>query len=72
MRDGKIGTTKGISFDLEYGRIFYARLKAGKIKRGDKFQDYMVISVTQEELVIGCHKFRMSYLMDFGSKNLQK
>ena len=46
--------------------------KAGKIKHGDRFQDYVVISVTQEELVIGCHKFRMSYLMDFGSKNLQK
>lgn len=66
----KIETTKGVCFGVDYGRAFYKRLKSGAIRHGDKFKQYVVLSVTEKDLKIGCHTFSIDYLMEFSAKYL--
>lgn len=70
LRDeGKIiRTSLDVRIPREMAKKLYERLKAGAVKEGEKFKDWTVYDVEKDYLRIGCHLFKMDYLLDFGSK----
>lgn len=64
----RIETTMRVEIPFELGRAFYERLKAGELKVGDSLLYYRVGKVDAKEVHVGCHKFKLKYLMDFGAK----
>lgn len=64
----RIETTMGITITYDMGKEFYEKLKAGLIKEGDQLLYYRVGYLDNKEIRIGCHKFKMKYLLDFGER----
>jgi hypothetical protein len=64
----RIETTMSVTIPFELAREFYEKLKAGEIKEGDQLLYYRVGHLDNKEIRIGCHKFKMKYLLDFGKR----
>lgn len=64
----RIETTMGVTITYDMGKEFYEKLKAGEIKVGDQLLYYRVGKIDNKEIRIGCHKFKMKYLLDFGAR----
>lgn len=64
----RIETTMGVTITYDMGKEFYEKLKAGEIKEGDRLLYYRVDKIDNKEIRIGCHKFKMKYLLDFGKR----
>lgn len=63
----KVETSQGIDMSIEYALFIYRKLKADRLKIGDKVLSYEV-SKMNGVVTIGCHNFKKSYLLSFGSK----
>jgi hypothetical protein len=63
----KIETSQGIDLSIEYGISVYNKLKQDLLKEGDKVLQYEVRKVNGV-VSIGCHTFKKSYLLNFGSQ----
>lgn len=68
LKNGRIETTKGVQIPIELAKRFYESLKNGLISTGDKVLHYRVDSIAGNEVRIGCHKFELDYLLEFGSR----
>lgn len=64
----RIETTMGVTITYDMGKEFYEKLKAGEVKEGDQLLYYRVGKIDNKEIRIGCHKFKMKYLLDFGKR----
>ena len=58
----------GVTITYDMGKEFYEKLKAGEIKEGDQLLYYRVGYLDNKEIRIGCHRFKMKYLLDFGKR----
>lgn len=67
-KNNRIETTMGVEIPFEMGRAFYERLKVGEVNEGDKLLYYSVMRIDKNEIRVGCHKFKMKYLLDFGKR----
>jgi len=60
-------TSKGVEIPLEIGKRFYLALSHNELQEGQKVL-YYTIEKLGKVLQIGCHKFRKSYLINYGKK----
>ena len=67
INDDRIQTTQAVQIPLEIGKRLYQSIKNGSLKVGDKVLNYSVNGIGKE-IKIGCHTFKQSYLLKFGSK----
>lgn len=61
-------TSQAVNIDRKEGRSFYDRLRKGLIRKGDKIDTWMVISESEKVITIGCHKMKVSHLLEIGEK----
>lgn len=67
INDNRIETTQAVQIPLELGKRLYQNIKNQSLKVGDKVLNYSVNQIGKE-IKIGCHTFKQSYLLKFGSK----
>jgi hypothetical protein len=67
INDNRIETTQAVQIPLELGKRLYQSIKNGTLNVGDKVLNYSINEVGKE-IKIGCHTFKQSYLLKFGSK----
>jgi hypothetical protein len=67
IKDNRIETTQAVQIPLELGKRLYQSIKNGSLSVGDKFLNYSINEVGKE-IKIGCHTFKESYLLKFGSQ----
>jgi DNA-binding transcriptional regulator YhcF (GntR family) len=67
INDNRIETTQAVQIPLELGKRLYNSIKNQSLKVGDKVLNYSVNEVGKE-IKIGCHTFKQSYLLKFGSQ----
>lgn len=63
-----IQTTGGLSFTMEECQMLHRALKSGHAP--SEFKHYRIIQ-KGKELHIGCHRFELAYLIEFGNKLFQ-
>lgn len=67
INDNRIETTQAVQIPLELGKRLYQSIKNGSLNVGDKVLNYSVNEIGKE-IKIGCHTFKQSYLLKFGSQ----
>lgn len=67
INENRIETTQGVQIPLELGKRLYQSIKNGSLNVGDKVLNYSVNEIGKE-IKIGCHTFKQSYLLKFGSQ----
>lgn len=67
INENRIETTQAVQIPLELGKRLYQSIKNGSLNVGDKVLNYSVNEIGKE-IKIGCHTFKQSYLLKFGSK----
>ena len=67
INENRIETTQGVQIPLELGKRLYNSIKNQSLKVGDKVLNYSVNEIGKE-IKIGCHTFKQSYLLKFGSQ----
>ena len=67
INDNRIETTQAVQIPLELGKRLYNSIKNQSLKVGDKVLNYSVNEIGND-IKIGCHTFKQSYLLKFGSK----
>ena len=67
INENRIETTQAVQIPLELGKRLYQSIKNQSLKVGDKFLNYSVNEIGNE-IKIGCHTFKQSYLLKFGSQ----
>jgi hypothetical protein len=67
IKENRIETTQAVQIPLELGKRLYQSIKNQSLKVGDKVLNYSVNEIGKE-IKIGCHTFKQSYLLKFGSQ----
>jgi hypothetical protein len=67
INDNRIETTQAVQIPLELGKRLYQSIKNKSLKVGDKVLNYSVNEIGNE-IKIGCHTFKQSYLLKFGAQ----
>ena len=67
IKDNRIETTQAVQIPMAIGKKLYQLIKENKLSIGDKVLNYSVNEIGKE-IKIGCHTFKQSYLLKFGSK----
>jgi hypothetical protein len=67
INENRIETTQAVQIPLELGKRLYQSIKNQSLKVGDKVLNYSVNEIGNE-IKIGCHTFKQSYLLKFGSQ----
>jgi hypothetical protein len=67
INDNRIETTQAVQIPLELGKRLYQSIKNQSLKVGDKVLNYSVNEIGNE-IKIGCHTFKQSYLLKFGAQ----
>lgn len=67
LNNDRIDTTQGVQIPVEIAKKLYNKIVDNTINVGDKILDYAISSIGNE-IKIGCHTFKKSYLLKFGSK----
>lgn len=62
-----VETSQGVKLPLAYAIKIYNKVKDGALTVGSKILDYEVSNVGKF-VTVGCHNFKTSYLLNFGSK----
>lgn len=69
-KDNKsVETTQGVSIPINAARLFWQRIKDGKLQPGDEISHYTVTEIGNL-VKIGCHTFPNDYLIKFGETYL--
>lgn len=68
IKNDRIETTKGVKIPMELAKRFYQGLKDKVISVGDRILNYRIDSINGNIINIGCHKFELDYLLEFGSR----
>lgn len=67
INDNRIETTQAVQIPMAIGKKLYELIKDNKLSIGDKVLNYSVNEIGKE-IKIGCHTFKQSYLLKFGSQ----
>ncbi len=67
INDNRIETTQAVQIPLAIGKKLYELIRDNKLSVGDKVLNYSVNEIGKE-IKIGCHTFKQSYLLKFGSQ----
>ena len=67
LNNERIDTTQGVQIPVGIAKTLYKKIVDNTIKVGEKILNYEVSSVGNE-IKIGCHTFKKSYLLQFGAK----
>ena len=67
LNNERIDTTQGVQIPVGIAKTLYNKIVDNTIKVGEKILNYEVSSVGNE-IKIGCHTFKKSYLLQFGAK----
>jgi hypothetical protein len=67
INDNRIETTQAVQIPLAIGKKLYQLIKDNKLSIGDKVLNYTVNEIGNE-IKIGCHTFKQSYLLKFGAQ----
>lgn len=67
INDNRIETTQAVQIPMAIGKKLYQLIKDNKLSIGDKVLNYTVNEIGKE-IKIGCHTFKQSYLLKFGSQ----
>lgn len=65
----EVETSQGVKIPKAVAQRFYARLSNGEVKEGDEFLKFSIKTVSDKEIVIGCHRYQMAYISKFVAKN---
>ncbi len=68
----KVETSQAVVISWELAAKTWEKLKAGKLKVGEKFLREYEVREVGKNVVIGCHSFPVKYLLDFGEKHFTK
>jgi len=67
LSNGKVETTQAIEIPVNVAIALYNSIKQDALKVGEMWLNYPILNVGKE-IKIGCHKFKKSYLLQFGAK----
>lgn len=67
INDNRIETTQAVQIPVAIGKKLYELIKDNKLSIGDKVLNYTVNEIGND-IKIGCHTFKQSYLLKFGSQ----
>ena len=67
INENRIETTQAVQIPLAIGKKLYQSIKNGSLNVGDKVLNYSVNEIGNE-IKIGCHTFKQSYLLKFGAQ----
>jgi hypothetical protein len=67
INQNRIETTQAVQIPLELGKRLYQSIKNGSLSVGDKVLNYSVNEIGND-IKIGCHTFKQSYLLKFGAQ----
>jgi hypothetical protein len=67
LNNERIDTTQGVQIPVEIAKKLYNKIVDNTSKVGEKILNFEVSSVGNE-IKIGCHTFKKSYLLQFGAK----
>jgi hypothetical protein len=67
VNDNRIETTQAVQIPLELAKRLHNKIKANTLEVGEQLLNYRVDQIG-DIIKIGCHNFKRSYLLNFGSK----
>jgi len=67
LLNGKVETTQAVEIPVNVAIDLYNKIKDNALKVGEQWLSYPILG-TGKETKIGCHNFKTSYLLQFGSK----
>jgi hypothetical protein len=67
INENRIETTQAVQIPLAIGKKLYELIRDNKLSVGDKVLNYSVNEIGNE-IKIGCHTFKQSYLLKFGAQ----
>jgi hypothetical protein len=67
INENRIETTQAVQIPLAIGKKLYELIRDNKLSVGDKVLNYSINEIGNE-IKIGCHTFKQSYLLKFGSQ----
>lgn len=67
LNENRVETTQAVQIPLELAKRLHNKIKTNTLKVGESLLDYKVNEVGNI-IKIGCHNFKRSYLLNFGSK----
>jgi len=70
MNNDVVETSQCVRIDLHNAKMFYQLLKSGNDLTNRHLLHYSVSYHSNDIIKIGCHNFKVSYLLDFGQKYL--
>ena len=63
-----VETSQGVKIPLNDAKAFYLGIKENRIKEGQHILNFSVLKIDKKSIQIGCHDFKIKYLLDFGAK----
>lgn len=65
-------TSLGVEMPVLLAEKFYFMLINGELEVGQKLLHYTILHISKNDIQIGCHKFKISYLKKVGAKHFAK
>jgi hypothetical protein len=67
LNQNRVETTQAVQIPLELAKRLYNKIKTNTLEVGEQLLNYRVDEIG-DIIKIGCHNFKRSYLLNFGSK----
>lgn len=67
LKENRVETTQAVQIPLELAKRLHNKIKTNTLEVGEKLLNYRVDEIG-DIIKIGCHNFKRSYLLNFGSK----
>jgi hypothetical protein len=67
LNDNRVETTQAVQIPLELAKRLHNKIKTNTLQVGEQLLNYRVDEIG-DIIKIGCHNFKRSYLLNFGSK----
>jgi hypothetical protein len=67
LRENRVETTQAVQIPIELAKRLHNKIKTNTLEVGEQLLNYRVDQIG-DIIKIGCHNFKRSYLLNFGSK----
>jgi hypothetical protein len=67
LKENRVETTQAVQIPLELAKRLHNKIKENTLEVGEQLLNYRVDQIG-DIIKIGCHNFKRSYLLNFGSK----
>jgi hypothetical protein len=68
LNGDNVETSQGVKIPLNDAKAFYLGIKENRIIEGQHILGFSVLKIDKKSIQIGCHDFKIKYLLDFGAK----